>query len=190
MSATLPPELDRPISAAVTGNVGASIQAFSDDPARFLFSSEFVFAPGATAGKANLYDYDHGSASFVGRVPVFPATSCDDESGPAWPVPAADGAAASAANVISADGSRSSSPNPAPAGSICERAPKRPRSPPRRRRPPTPTVTSPPSSGPSVTPARQILLHQLREAHRRLHRGLHPRGQLHRCRSGLRPLRL
>jgi hypothetical protein len=58
-------------------------QFAADDPERALFESGAVFAPGAIDNKNNLYEYNHGVVSLQGRIPVFPATSCDDEAGPA-----------------------------------------------------------------------------------------------------------
>jgi len=58
-------------------------QFAADDPERALFESGAVFTPGAIDNNNNLYEYNHGVVSLQGRVPVFPATSCDDEIGPA-----------------------------------------------------------------------------------------------------------
>ncbi len=85
---------------------------FSDDPAHFLLSSVDDLAFGAVAGVPNLYEYDHGALSLADRVPAFPATSCNDQGGPACHGPAAGGIAGAATpgvsrpNLISADGSK------------------------------------------------------------------------------------
>jgi hypothetical protein len=55
----------------------------AEDPEKAIFESSAVFAPGAIDGNNNLYEYNHGTVSLQGRIPVFPATSCDDETGPA-----------------------------------------------------------------------------------------------------------
>ncbi len=90
------------------------IAGFTADPAHVLVSSQSDLAFGGIAGKPNLYDYDHGSLHLADRVPVAPATSCNDQGGPACVVPA-DGAFAGGdsavgintqPNLISADGSR------------------------------------------------------------------------------------
>ena len=96
--------------------------AFSGDPAHFLLGSESALFDGAVEGKPNLYDYDHGTLNLADRVPAFPATSCDDDGGPACVDPANGGFAGSynhsgtsgvsspnrypLPNLISADGSR------------------------------------------------------------------------------------
>jgi hypothetical protein len=92
---------------APSGGVLANIRSFSDDPAHFLLTSDSVFAPSAISGKDNLYDSNHGSVSLVSRVPVFPATSCDDEGAPACVV-ATNGVDVDAPVIatISGDGSR------------------------------------------------------------------------------------
>jgi hypothetical protein len=94
-----------PFSFAAEGNVEATIPAFSDDPAHFLIASKSALAAEGVFDKENLYEYDHGAVSLVSRVPVFPATSCDDEGDPVCVV-AANGASAPVINTISGDGSR------------------------------------------------------------------------------------
>jgi DNA-binding beta-propeller fold protein YncE len=100
-------------------NFLVSVPAFSDDPEHFLVSDEAALTPDAVDGKPNLYAYDHGSLSLAGRIPAFPATSCDDDGGPACVTPS-NGALAGtyrvsgnqsvpdvpAVNTISGDGSR------------------------------------------------------------------------------------
>jgi hypothetical protein len=111
-----------PTFSSPASNFEVDVAAFSEDSAHFLMSSSAVLAPGALSGvsKKNLYDYDHGSITLAGRVPAFPATSCDDDGGPACiatangAVPGSDQLApgnpgppmSPRFNTISADGSR------------------------------------------------------------------------------------
>jgi hypothetical protein len=69
---------------------GEAVAGFAADSSHFIFESEAVLAPGAVAGKSNLYDFDHGNLTLAGRIPAGSAASCDDESGPAC-VPAPEG---------------------------------------------------------------------------------------------------
>jgi hypothetical protein len=53
------------------------------DERHLSFESESALVAGAVAGQRNLYDLDEGTLTLADRVPVFPATSCDDAVGPA-----------------------------------------------------------------------------------------------------------
>jgi hypothetical protein len=63
---------------------------FAADTGHFIFEAQGAgLTPDAVdpgPSKTNLYDYDHGELSLAGRVPAFPATSCDDS--PSGPGPA------------------------------------------------------------------------------------------------------
>jgi hypothetical protein len=59
------------------------------DPGRAIFESEAAFAPGAIDGVDNVYELNHGTVSTVDRIPTFPATTCNDQSGPACEYPTA-----------------------------------------------------------------------------------------------------
>jgi hypothetical protein len=96
--------------------LSANNPAFAADTSHLIFSADAALLPGAAAGKGNLYDLDHGTLTLPGRIPVSPATSCDDSSAPAC-VPAPEGALAGfdffgfgggypAHNAISRDGSK------------------------------------------------------------------------------------
>jgi hypothetical protein len=97
----------------------------AEDDQHALFESLAVFAPGAVLNQNNLYDVDQGVVTNAARVPVFPATSCDDGGAPAcidapqggfagpyqWGAPGdlTEGGARARYylnNVISADGSK------------------------------------------------------------------------------------
>jgi hypothetical protein len=54
-----------------------------DDREHVLFESGATFAPGGVDQHNNLYEFDHGTVRYAARVPVFPATSCDDNGAPA-----------------------------------------------------------------------------------------------------------
>jgi hypothetical protein len=71
----------------------------------FLFESEQALAPGAVEGKPNLYELEGEEVTLLGRVPAFPATSCDDEAGPACTDPA-QGSIAGPYNWQQAGGAR------------------------------------------------------------------------------------
>jgi phosphodiesterase/alkaline phosphatase D-like protein len=78
---------DKVLSPAGGISFDTSVGAVSGDPQRFLLSSRSAFTPDAvdftnSASQINLYDYDRGTLSLADRVPVFPATSCDDDGGP------------------------------------------------------------------------------------------------------------
>jgi hypothetical protein len=65
------------------------LAGFASDPSHLIFDTTAPLAPGAIAGKANVYDLDHGDLSLAGRIPAAPATSCDDAGSPACiPAPA------------------------------------------------------------------------------------------------------
>jgi Low-density lipoprotein receptor repeat class B len=83
---------------------------FAADTSHLIFEADAALLPGAAAGKTNLYDLDHGALTLPGRIPVGPATSCDDSGGPAC-VPAPEGAFIAFGNAahhdaISRDGSK------------------------------------------------------------------------------------
>ena len=63
---------------------------FAADTGHFIFEASGAgLTPDAVdlgPNNTNLYQYDHGNVSLAGRVPVFPATSCDDS--PSGPGPA------------------------------------------------------------------------------------------------------
>ncbi len=101
-----------------------TLAAFAADPSHLIFESRDVLASGGVEGKYSLYDLDHGAVTLAGRVPSFPATSCDDSGGPACIAPAGGSFAGSydsmgpdlneggahpryyTQNTISADGSK------------------------------------------------------------------------------------
>ena len=56
-------------------------QFAAHDTAHFTFESTSALLPGVADLQPNLYDYDHGNLTLAGRVPVFPATRCDDSGG-------------------------------------------------------------------------------------------------------------
>ena len=56
-------------------------QFAAHDTAHFTFESTRALLPGVADLQPNLYDYDHGDLTLAGRVPVFPATRCDDSGG-------------------------------------------------------------------------------------------------------------
>jgi hypothetical protein len=60
-----------------------NLAGFAEDPSHFAFESEAQLTPGALSEKTNLYDFDNGALTLVGRVPAGAATSCDDDGGPA-----------------------------------------------------------------------------------------------------------
>jgi hypothetical protein len=63
------------------GTAAAALDGISDyDTAHLIFESLYALADGAVEGKINLYDLDHGVLTLAGRVPPFPATSCDDST--------------------------------------------------------------------------------------------------------------
>jgi hypothetical protein len=72
---------------AAPGFLDAGLVGFAADPSHLAFLSETQLLPSAPAGKANLYDLDHGTLTLLDRVPAGSATSCDDEAGPACVVP-------------------------------------------------------------------------------------------------------
>jgi NHL repeat len=73
-----------------TNGVSDGVAGFAADSSHFIYESKEVLAPGAVAGKQNVYDFDHGDLTLAGRIPAGSATSCDDEDGPAC-VPAPEG---------------------------------------------------------------------------------------------------
>ena len=75
------------LSVPTFNNVDSNPQ-FADDTAHLIFGDSDALTPDAVTGH-NLYDLNHGALSLAGRVPVFPATSCDDSFGPACVGPAA-----------------------------------------------------------------------------------------------------
>jgi hypothetical protein len=93
------------------------IAGFAADTSHFVFSSSVSLLPGVPAATSQAYDLNHGTLSFVGRVPGGSATSCDDATGPAC-VPAPGGSilgsqfgtqgapVTSSDNAISRDGSK------------------------------------------------------------------------------------
>jgi sugar lactone lactonase YvrE len=103
------------VVAATPPGSGASLDGYAADTSHLVFDSSGALLPGAAAGQSNLYDLNHGALTLPGRIPVAPATSCDDENAPAC-VPAPEGAFAgnsggfeggsyNAHNAISRDGS-------------------------------------------------------------------------------------
>jgi virginiamycin B lyase len=86
--------------------------SFAADTSHLTFEAFGALLPGAAAGKENLYELNHGTLTLPGRIPVAPATSCDDESGPACMPPpggafAGGGETAYAShNTLSRDGSK------------------------------------------------------------------------------------
>ncbi len=60
-----------------------ALGAFAADPKHFVIEAENSLAPGAVAGKPNVFDIDHGAVTLTSRIPQGPATSCDDAAGPA-----------------------------------------------------------------------------------------------------------
>jgi len=82
-----------------------SVEGFAADTQHVVFDADSELVAGAT-GSNNLYDLDHGTLTLAGRVPVAPATSCDDASGPAC-VPAPGGSSGvGLEQSISSDGSK------------------------------------------------------------------------------------
>jgi hypothetical protein len=70
----------------------ARLAGFAADGAHAIFESPLDLAPGAVIDLPNLYDFDHGAITLVGRVPSGSATACDDSSHSPDCVPAVDGA--------------------------------------------------------------------------------------------------
>jgi hypothetical protein len=97
----------------------ASLDGYATDTSHLIFEAQAALLPGAVAGQWNLYDLNHGALTLPGRIPVSPATSCDDSGGGPACVPAPQGVFAgnsgngnfegggySAHNAISKDGSK------------------------------------------------------------------------------------
>ena len=78
------------ISQQVGSGFVEALAGFADDSEHFTLESPAALAPGAVFGSQNLYDLDHGTLTLAGRIPVAPATSCDDAGAPAC-VPAPEG---------------------------------------------------------------------------------------------------
>ncbi len=64
------------------------LDAYAADSSHFTFEEPKALVPGAVEGAPNLYDLDQGTLTLAGRVPAFPATTCDDHNGPACVAPA------------------------------------------------------------------------------------------------------
>ncbi len=114
------------VPGATSSFNSTAIEAFAaDDNSHLLLTDKAILASGAVNNKPNLYDLNHGTITLAGRVPAFPATSCDDTNGPACADPAAGSFAGSydwlshnltrggqsaggyyTQNTISADGSK------------------------------------------------------------------------------------
>ncbi|MBA3865819.1 MAG: hypothetical protein H0X42_05665 [Solirubrobacterales bacterium] len=55
----------------------------ANDPHHAIFEGAATFATGSVLKQNNLYEINNGDVTVASRVPVFPATSCDDAGGPA-----------------------------------------------------------------------------------------------------------
>ena len=67
-------------TAGSLGSSGISLVGFAGNSSHLLFESNAALAPGAIEDKQNLYDLDNDALTLAGRVPTFPATSCNDET--------------------------------------------------------------------------------------------------------------
>jgi hypothetical protein len=56
------------------------IAGITEDGSRIAYESLKALVPGAVGGKPNLYELEDGTVSLAGRVPSFPATSCNDST--------------------------------------------------------------------------------------------------------------
>ncbi len=92
--------------ATAAPNLFAGFAGFAADTSHYLFATSVQLLPSATAGKVNLYEFDHGTLTLVGRIPAGPATTCDDEAGPACVPTPNDSRTLATAPAISDDGSR------------------------------------------------------------------------------------
>ncbi len=79
-----------PLGAPTSSYPFPHLAGFAADTAHLTFESFSNLAPGAVAGRPNLYDLDGGEVTSVARIPVAPAMSCDDAGTPAC-VPAPEG---------------------------------------------------------------------------------------------------
>jgi hypothetical protein len=61
---------------------------FAADANHLILQTDFALLPSAPPDKSNLYDLDHGVLTLAGRIPSAPATSCNDEVGPACTIAA------------------------------------------------------------------------------------------------------
>jgi sugar lactone lactonase YvrE len=86
------------------------LAGYAADTSHLIFEAQAaLLSEAAAGGEENLYDLSNGTLTLPGRIPVSPATSCDDVAGPACvpsPTGAFAGAGITAKNALSRDGSK------------------------------------------------------------------------------------